>query len=214
MDSPSVNLYLLRHAESTLNATGTHLIGGRSNEVELTREGVEQAKQLGRFLLSKNIQPDFIYSSPAVRTLATAHHSLAEMNIDTHPIIDDNLQELDQGLKVGHNRTDVYTDEVLAAITTLGKDFKLEGGESMNDVGVRMLNAIATIADRHDTTNSTVTGLIYTHGLAIRCLASTVHNWSHKQTYETEIPNASINLFVRSSDQWNAHYVGLNTKQL
>lgn len=212
MKPPTINLYLLRHAESTLNATGTHLIGGRSNEVELTKEGIEQAKQLCHFLSSKNIRPDFIYSSPAVRTLATAYHSLAEMNVGARPIIDDDLQELDQGLKVGRNRTDVYTEEVLSAIAMLGKDFKLEGGESMNDVGERMLNAISAIADRHATANSTATGLIYTHGLAIRCLASTIHNWSHKQTYETEIPNASINLFVRSSDQWNAHYVGRDTQ--
>lgn len=202
MNTPRVDLYVIRHAESAANASGSHLIGGRSNETPLTEKGVEQAKQLGRYLLAKGVKPDFIYASPAIRTLETAQHALAEMSITSEVLIEDGLQELDQGRWVGQNRKDTYTDEVLAQIAVLGKGFKSDGGESMNEVGERMLMAISTIADRHAAEAGTVTGVVFTHGVAIRCLASTIHDWSHKQTYETETPNASVSLFTRSVNGW------------
>lgn len=202
MSNPVINLYVIRHAESAANASGSHLIGGRSNEIPLTKKGVEQAKQLGRYLFAKGIEPDFIYSSPAVRTLQTAQYALNEMGIASEPMIEDSLQELDQGLWVGRNRDDTYTEKVLGDIALLGKDFKSDGGESMNEVGERMLTAISSIADRHAGDNEVVTGIIFTHGVAIRCLASTIHGWPHKQTYETKTPNASVSLFIRSADEW------------
>jgi probable phosphoglycerate mutase len=211
MSNPVIDLYVIRHAESAANASGSHLIGGRSNETPLTEKGVEQAKQLGRYLFAKGIEPDFIYSSPAVRTLRTAHYALTEMSIASEPMIEDSLQELDQGLWVGCNRNDTYTEEVLADIALLGKDFKSDGGESMNEVGERMLTVISSIADRHATDNKVVTGIIFTHGVAIRCLASTIHSWSHKQTYETETPNASVSLFTRSGSEWNVRSFAENT---
>jgi broad specificity phosphatase PhoE len=202
MNKPLVDLYVIRHAESAANASGSHLIGGRSNETPLTEKGIEQAKQLGRYLLTKDIKPDFIYASPAVRTLETARYALAEMGITSKPLIEDALQELDQGRWVGRNRKDTYTSEVLADIAMLGKDFKSDGGESMNEVGERMLTAISTIAVHHEGEVGTVTGLVFTHGVAIRCLAATIHDWPHKQTYETETPNASVSLFTRTGDGW------------
>jgi broad specificity phosphatase PhoE len=214
MHQPAIDLYVIRHAESAANASGSHLIGGRSNETPLTKKGVEQAKYLGQYLLAKGINPDFIYSSPAVRTLQTAHYALAEMGITSEPTIEDNLQELDQGLWVGRNRKDTYTEGVLANIQLLGKDFKADGGESMNEVGERMLAAISSIADRHVHESEAVTGIIFTHGVAIRCLASRIHDWSHKRTYETETPNASVSLFTRSAGEWNVQSFAENTSPL
>lgn len=203
MHKPAINLYVIRHAESVANASASHLIGGRSNETPLTKKGIGQAKQLGRHLLATDIHPDFIYSSPAVRTLQTAHYALTEMHIAAEPTIDNNLQELDQGEWVGRNRKDTYTDEVLANIQLLGKDFKSDGGESMNEVGERMLSAVSSIADCHENAaHQPVTGILFTHGLAIRCLASKIHDWSHKRTYETEIENASVSIFSRIGGEW------------
>jgi broad specificity phosphatase PhoE len=212
MHQPAIDLYVIRHAESAANASGSHLIGGRSNESPLTEKGVEQAKYLGQYLLAKDITPDFIYSSPAVRTLQTAHYALTEMGIASEPTVDDNLQELDQGLWVGRNRKDTYTEEVLSNIQMLGKDFKSDGGESMNEVGERMLAAISSIADRHAHEGEIVTGIIFTHGVAIRCLASRIHDWSHRRTYETETPNASVSLFTRSGGEWNVQSFAKNTR--
>ncbi len=202
-----VKLYCLRHAESVAN-TNPHIIGGRSNETPLTELGIEQAKTLGRYLAAPRFRPDFIYASPAVRTLQTAHYALAEAGIDYEPTIDEALQEMDQGLWVGLNRHETYTPAVLKDIKRLKKDFKADDGESMNDTGMRKLTAVDAIADRHLTEKKPLTIWIFAHGMAIRCLASTIHNWSHGRTYKSETPNASISLFTRTDRNWQLRYLG------
>lgn len=181
-------LYLIRHAETVMN-TNPHLIGGRSNETPLTERGIEQAKRLGRAMLSKQIIPHKVFASPALRTIDTARYSLAEMSLDIEPIVEEAIQELGQGIWEGRPRIDAYTDSVLEDIARLGKDFKLERGESMNDVGHRMHKWISEtfaapnvdgVADRY---------FVYTHGGAIKYLASHILDWSHQQTYEAEIDN-------------------------
>lgn len=209
MAEVETKLYLIRHAESVMN-TQAHLIGGRSNETPLTGRGVAQALKLGSYLIKRNIRPDIIYASPAVRTLETAEFSLRTMGINKKPIIHDELQELDQGKWVGLHREEVYTEEILADIERLGKDFKGDGGESMNDVGNRMFDWATEICPPDSTEPTTI--FAYTHGLAIRCLASRIQNWSQRQTYITETPNASISLFVFRDGEWNLNYLGKETQ--
>lgn len=211
MTPPDIDLYLVRHAESRANAAENHLIGGRSNETPLTAQGFIQAQQLGSYLLARRFQPDFAYSSPAVRTLDTAHTVFDTMQLKASIIIDDDLQELDQGNWTGRNRTETYSPSTLANIARLGKDFRPDAGESMNDVGARMMSAITRIGNAHAQSTHTAKGIIFTHGIAIRCLASTIDNWPHKQTYETVIPNVSVSLFVRRAGEWQIHYIGKDT---
>jgi broad specificity phosphatase PhoE len=201
-----VELYLIRHAETLMN-TSPHLVGGRSNETPLTERGIEQAKQLGRSMLSKQIIPNKVFASPALRTIDTARYSLAEMGLDTKPLVEDAIQELSQGIWEGRPRVDVYTDIVLEDIARLGKDFKLDGGESMNDVGHRMRKWITETFAESNTSDPVERDFIYTHGGAIKYLASHILGWSHKQTYATEIDNTSVSLVVRTNDQWKVEYL-------
>lgn len=198
-------LYLIRHGESDMN-TKSHLIGGRSNETPLTEKGIAQAEQLGRYFLQEHIVPDQVYASPAIRTRHTALHTLKAMGIDTEPLIDDRLQELEQGEWVGQNRTIIYNDEVLADIAAQGKDFKSPGGESMNEVGERMLEWVESTIDTSE--NRRV--FVFTHGFAIRCLASILHGWSHAETYGTKTDNASVSLFTNRTTYWQLSYIGRN----
>lgn len=207
MIKPEIELYAIRHAECE-NNVNNHIVGGRSNESPLTQRGIEQAKQLGRYLLANDVTPDFVYISPAVRTRDTARFALEELGIDIDPVVEHDLQELDQGLWTGRLRTETYTPDVLAEIARQGKDFKADGGESMNETGQRMLRAASVIADRHVDDDGTQRGFMFTHGFATRCLASTINDWSHQQTFETETPNASISLFTRTSGVWKMEYIG------
>lgn len=199
-------LYMFRHGESQMN-TNAHLIGGRSNETPLTQRGIEQSKQLGRYLLEHNILPTQVYASPAVRTLQTAEHTLAAMGLTLEPIIANELQELDQGEYVGRLRTEIYTPETLAEIGRQGKDFKLPGGESMNDVGIRKLKWV------HDTIPITsesdnLRTFVFGHGVAIKTLASTLQDWPHSKTYESFVDNTSITLFINENGQWELESLG------
>ncbi len=199
-------LYLIRHAESTMNVQ-PHLVGGRSNHAELSPKGIEQAKTLGRYLLAEGVEPTRIYASPALRTLQTAQYSLVEMGLTHEPVVHDALQELSQGVCEGRLRSEVYTPKVLADITRLGKDFRLEGGESMNDVGLRMLGwATETLAAEPARAEGEQI-LVYTHGGAIRYFASHILDWSHQKTYETEIANASVSLLTYGDGQWDVEYL-------
>ena len=195
------SLYLIRHAESALNVT-PHLVGGRSNEAHLTDEGVLQATRLGEFLLNERIEPISVYSSPARRTLETAHHTLDAMKLKMTIITDDPLQELDQGEFVGLDRSAVYTSEVLQEIAVKGKDFKAPGGESMNEAGARMKDW----ADSLPVTNGVIFG--FAHGVAIRCFISTLENWTHAQTNESYLANTSITRLDRVNGAWHLTYFG------
>jgi broad specificity phosphatase PhoE len=204
-DTTSTELYFIRHAETVMN-TNTHLVGGRSNETPLTPRGIEQAKTLGRTMFSKGIIPTKVFASPALRTIDTARYSLIEMGLDVEPLIHDAIQELSQGLAEGKPRAEVYTETVKQDIDRLGKEFKLEGGESMNDVGLRMSGWLS------ETFTNTANELsekyfIYTHGGAIKYLASHVLDLSHKQTYEMKIENASVNLFTLQNGVCNVAYL-------
>lgn len=194
MSDDKTEFYLIRHAETVLNVN-PHIVNGRSNETLLTYRGVEQSKRLGRALLQRNIIPGVVFSSPAVRTLATAGYSLSEMGLDLEPIVQDEIQELSQGNMEGRLRDEVYTEDTMIELKTKGKDFKLDGGESMNDVGNRMYNWMihASASEQLDGLNR---HFVYTHGGAIKCLASQILGWDQDQTYKTEIRNTSVNLFT------------------
>ncbi len=193
--------------------TNPHLVGGRSNESPLTPKGIEQAKKLGRAMRAKGIVPARAFVSPAIRTIDTARYSLAEMGLDTEPLIQHAIQELGQGLAEGKPRTDVYTDAVRRDIARLGKDFKLEGGESMNDVGLRMRGWISETFATADT-EEPKRYFVYTHGGAIKYLASHILDWSHRQTYETEIENTSVNLFTLQDGVYRVEYLNRNADEI
>ncbi len=208
-----IELYLIRHAETVMN-TNLHLIGGRSNETPLTEKGIEQARELGRVMRMKEITPTKLFASPALRTLDTARYSLAEMGIDVEPIIHESLQELGQGPYEGRLREEVYTPDVLSEIKKLGKDFKLEGGESMNEVGLRMFGWMDETFAGTNENSSIERYFVYTHGGAIRYLVSHILGWSHRQTLETFIENTTISLLVRKEGDWSVEYVGQHATEL
>ena len=75
----TTTLYLIRHGESEVNKNYSvkKVFLGRNTWSELTERGIEQAKQLGKFL--KNQKFDKFFSSPTIRTQQTARHCLREM---------------------------------------------------------------------------------------------------------------------------------------
>jgi len=189
-----------------------HLINGRSNESPLTERGIIQAKNLGRFLLEREIIPTKVFTSPAIRTIQTSKHTLETMNIDTYPIVSADVQELDQGDWTGKNRHEIYTVEVIERLNKLGKNFKAPRGESMYEVGARMFNWIDLSVESENEEGQINRVFVFTHGLAIRCLASYIENWSHEKTYQMKTPNASISLFMVKNKVLELKYIGKNTR--
>jgi broad specificity phosphatase PhoE len=149
--------------------------------------------------------PTASYASPAKRTRDTAYYSLSAMGIDMEPQITDEIQEQSHGLSEGLPRIGVYTPEVLRQIDRLGKNFRLEGGESMNDVGERMDDWVYETFDNDDHIGGRF--FIYTHAGAIKYLASHVEDWGRQRTYETEVGNATLNLFLLRDGDLSLEYL-------
>lgn len=202
----NTELYLVRHGEAENNVRKNY-IAGRSNHFELTERGIEQSKELGAALLRNGFHANRVYSSPARRTLQTSAYVLGEMGMAVDVITEDNLQEQDVGEWAGRVATEVFTEGQLEIINTLGKDFRSPGGESFNDVGGRVRSWVDTLPEGSRT-------IAFTHGGPIRCLAATLHGWSHAQTYQTQMDNASVSLFVDDGTGWNLEYIGKKAEEI
>lgn len=187
--------------------TAPHLIGGRSNHTPLTSTGKAQANACGQALQKLGIIPDVVYASPAVRTRQTAELALKALPCSLMPHISPNLQELHQGEWEGKVRTHFYTPTTLAKVAMQGKDFAAPGGESMRQVGERMaewLNQAAHAA--HQQKHTSV--LVFGHGMAIKCLAGHINQWSHTKIYTTTIPNVSLSTFTVEAGEMKVQKVG------
>src|ERR1700712_147866 len=101
MQNPELFVDLIRHMESRMQedmaSAAVPFIGGRQNETPLSSFGREQGPRLGKYALQHDIHPTQFYCSPAVRSVDSHYLSAAAMGIEVDPVIDERLQELDQG---------------------------------------------------------------------------------------------------------------------
>jgi broad specificity phosphatase PhoE len=182
-------LYLIRHAESEYNKSFSHLVGGRSNPVPLSFEGIEQAHKLGHRLAKEKYHFDKIYSSTAVRAKDTAEISLGHTN---HPLEDiifsDQLLELNQGDWTGQNRVEMYTPEILKKLNADPWNFSAPHGESQKQVEERMMEYIYEDV----LSGNPKTAIIYGHGVAFKCLLRGIIGSKPEHTYMIRLDNASI----------------------
>lgn len=216
MTTQKAEIYLVRHAESEANLL-PHLIAGRSSESPLTSRGVEQAQQLGLYMLDNEMVPINVFASPARRTRSTAAHALKQLGLEgMEPVVSTDLLEQSQGEYEGKVREEVYTDEIKAERERLGKNFKLPGAESMNEVGQRVDNWVQrTIEEVASERASEEPIQIYgfTHAGSVANLASRILDWGRYETYQNQvaIPNASISRFVLDKGKLSVDYVGHKT---
>lgn len=195
----------MRHAESVDNRKLMR-IGGRSNETLLSEKGKTQSEKAAKFL-ADHYRIDSWYTSPAVRATETGFAIMSYLGLAIDPVVDDRLQEMSQGIYEGKNRRLVSTPEVLERFKTEQLDFKLEGGESMNEVGDRMYECLT---DWNQQTEDGHTSLAITHGLAKRCLIGRLKGWNHEQTYRASTPNCSVTSLTGDGDIWSVDYYAHN----
>lgn len=189
-DQKSVQIDLIRHAESELNQAGIY-IGGRSNNTPLTPLGESQARKLGQYQKNRGIHYDAIWSSTARRTQHTAQLVGEYLGYTAKQIhLSEKLLELDQGDWEGKLRTDVYTKKVLSVIRANNWTFAAPKGESQRDVENRMLDTILTQVV--PTISDGKRGAVFTHGFAIKCLLRNLLNFDARETFYKVIDNTSI----------------------
>ena len=143
--SERTDAYLFRHGEA-LNNVQEHIVGGRSNESPLVKNGIIQAIRLGIKLRDKGLIPDIVYSSSAKRAKQTGEAVLLAMGLELDIIEDDCLHEQETGDWTGQLAVEIFTDETVRTIEASGKNFRSPNGESMNDVGNRMFEWAESLA--------------------------------------------------------------------
>lgn len=120
------------------------------------------------------------------------------------PCQQDALQELGQGIAEG---------KLIEEMARLGKDFKFEGGESMNMVGERMNAWIQKTFPGAPRCRSEEY-FVYTHGIAIKSLVSYVLRWGHQQTFETAVDNTSVSLITIQDGRYDVVYPNRNAQDM
>ena len=129
----------------------------------LSIEGEEKSKKLAN---QKDLQKvQYIYTSSYVMSIATAKYLAKDLELDI------NIRA-----ELGERVLGNLGDKRISMINELQEndfDYKLSGGESLNDVKKRMEHFINKLLEKH--INKTIA--LFTHNVAITCLLS---KWCNK----------------------------------
>jgi len=132
-------LVLVRHGQSAWNLSNL-FTGWR--DVDLTDQGVEEARMAGRKLVGQNVRFDVAFTSSLKRAQRTLDIMLTEMGQTNVPIFKDQaLNERDYGDLSGLNKDDARAKwgEEQVHIWRRSYDVAPPGGESLRDTAARVL---------------------------------------------------------------------------
>ncbi len=169
-------VYLIRHSESTPKVNIKYISTDDSNQIQnekafLSVSGEKKAEELSKHPELQNI--DAVYSSDYVRALETAKYIALENNTIIN--IDDRLNER----KIGQ-MSDMEWKE-FSRLQMKDFDFKLSGGESLNQTKKRIVEAMKNVL-MFETGNRVA---IVSHSTALTCLMSAWCEMGHN--YDDEI---------------------------
>ncbi len=199
-----LRLLLVRHGLSSFNKE--RRIQGRDDLSNLSEEGHEQARALGRSLQDVSIQA--VYSSPLQRAAATTASLLEAQGGQTpDPVFDDGLLEVD--LEPWSGQT---IDELMQGSTEAYKIWKqrpmeLElqrrDGSSYKPLPELMEQArgfISTLLERHPA-NGNDTVLVVAHNAILRCLMLVLLGEPDHGFRRLRVDNTSLSVFnIRPGD--------------
>lgn len=205
-------LVLVRHGESAGNIADSEArkadaerleLSARDADVELSSNGEEQARTLGRWVtdLPAEQRPDLVVSSPYRRASDTARAALADTGIEL--VIDERLRERDLGLLDGLTGKGIrarYPEEAKRR-SHVGKFYyQPPSGESWADVVLRVRSLLADLREGQDGRRV----WLFTHQAVIMSFRYALEGLDEKDLLEidrsTPIPNASLTRYVRQED--------------
>jgi broad specificity phosphatase PhoE len=185
-------IILIRHGKSQGNADEKLRETIPDYALNLTSEGIEQARQAGREI-RKIIGEETVqaYISPYFRTRQTFHHiqeSIKDNVVKTYE--DPRIREQDWG----HLRNLELNDEIQSERDNFSTFYyRIPDGESGTDVYDRVSNFLDTLHRDFDKSDYAENTLIVTHGLTLRLF---LMRWFHMSVEEYELlrnpPNCQI----------------------
>ena len=206
-------LVLVRHGESMGNLADTEArdadadrleLTARDADVELSPNGEEQARTLGRWAaqLPDDRRPDLVLSSPYRRAADTARATVAELGA-FEVFFDERLRERDLGLFDGLTGKGIraqYADEAERRAHVGKFYYQPPSGESWADVVLRVRSLLADLREGHDGQRV----WLFTHQAVIMSFRYALEGLDEAHLLEidrtTRIANASITRYTTQDD--------------
>jgi len=182
----SKKIYIVRHGQTDFNLQ--NIVQGSGVDSSLNPRGLAQARAF--FDHYKDVPFDKIYTSTLKRTKETVKQFL-DLGIPTEALA--GLNEISWGNKEGYKITpdeDQYYHYMLKQWQLGNTALRIEGGESPDDVVIRMKPAVDHIISKTD--EQTV--LVCMHGRAIRILLCILMNYPLKSMDMFEHENLCLYL--------------------
>ncbi|MEY4530165.1 MAG: hypothetical protein RLZZ156_886 [Deinococcota bacterium] len=177
------NLYIVRHGQTTFNASGTKTFTGWV-DVDISEVGVQQATEISKTL--SGIRFDVAYTSRLLRCRHTLDILLEPHGYGVPIITDDRIIERSYGDLSGRLHSDIQNEHPdMYKIWHRSYDVPPPNGESVKMVEMRVYPFI------HELLRSAGDGkniLISAHGNSIRCLRAYLENMSVEQEMSIEVP--------------------------
>lgn len=214
----SVELILVRHAESTANvareraeAAGAEVIEveARDADVPLSERGIAQAEALGQWLGTEGagLRPDAVWCSPYSRAHQTAAALLGAAALDLTVRLDERLRDKELGILdtlTSHGIRTRYPGEAQRR-HWLGKFYyRAPGGESWADVVLRLRSVLFDIERLHEGRRV----LVVSHDAVVLLIRYVCEGWTEEQVLAVgraeEVANAAWTRLVRDeAGRWS-----------
>lgn len=183
-------LYLIRHGETEWNKNGRfqgHV------DIELSEEGLKQGELVSKKLEKINFKG--IYTSDLKRAYRTAEIIAKPLNLPLKEL--EGLKEINVGIWGGMTLKEIkesYGEEFKKWNTD--SEYRVEKGESFNDLTLRVAEAITNIMENHK--GETI--CIVTHGGAIKSFIGSLLELSNPSKRKFFIENCSITIVKMKED--------------
>lgn len=194
-------LLLIRHGQSEANRKG--FFAGQT-DVALEEQGFLQAHLTANFIAS-NYCVDKIYASDLIRAMDTGKAVADLLGLEVTP--DPRLREIFSGKWQGRPFQDImdnYGDAYQVWLTDIGNCL-CTGGESVAQLGQRVLEAITDIAKQ----NPGKTVVIATHATPIRVLQCLLESGDLNRMKDIPwVSNASVTEITYDEGLWKLEKIG------
>lgn len=178
-------MYLVRHGETAWNASMRYQ---GQTDVPLSGKGRQQAELLGKRLA--DLETEGFYASDLIRAYDTAR--IISQHHNQEIVILPELRELNFGLWEGMNFNEIkskYPEEM-----KLWGDkplyTRIPGGETIDEMTIRSVNAVKTIVENHNKGNI----VLVSHGGVIRSIVGTVLGMDMNNYWRLRLDNACLNI--------------------
>ncbi|MGN0363737.1 MAG: histidine phosphatase family protein [Bilifractor sp.] len=192
-----MNIYLLRHGETTINTIGGRFQGQiNTPEAALNSKGREQAREAGEEFRRRGIRFDLVYSSPQERAVETA--ILATGRPIEQIQLDDRLKELNFGPYEGQKWETMDSRKFHTMMHDFGNYMPGPGLES----GMQLMQRVSSFLEDLKRNKPGENILVSTHGGTIRAALVHIHVDSIKTFWENPVGNCAWFMLHCENDQF------------